>query len=393
MENRHHPFWKREYSFKYLYGFGLATMSMGHMKAITETKEYFESFLRAIRLTEEDGANLFLDINNHFEERIDEVFSLFRSKEEQYCFVLDLYSVMDLTSWAREYCQNVLEDYLQVFQLSSPERRFFEEFNRCRCKGDVRGAREALHMFEMEGYDIRYDFLTWFYPEFSCKEEYGDLLVAAGATVRLDKPAIIKGNILVEKGGSLLLHGTELEMWGKILVKGGRLQVDHAVVQIFSCSSDYWLDVREASVVSIIDTRIDCKFHCGAIRQMMGQLIIEDSFFQNTDKGRGVAFSGAALHMVRSTCTSCRQGAVSITGSAGADIAHCSFLETQAEYGGAVYSDTIRDVTVLECDFTHCKARYLGATVYFRQQKLGQSVADCQWAFCEPRDSVFFNCM
>ena len=94
---KHHPFWKKNALFQYTYCFGLGVMSMGHMKSIMETQDFFEDILRAIRLPESKWQQIFFDLNNHFEEWIDKVFALLRGKEEQYCFTLDLYRIRSHT--------------------------------------------------------------------------------------------------------------------------------------------------------------------------------------------------------------------------------------------------------------------------------------------------------
>ena len=169
---KHHPFWKKNSSFQYTYCFGLGVMSMGHMKSIMETQDFFEEILRAIHLPESEWQQIFYDLNNHFEEWIDKVFALLRGKEEQYCFTLDLYSLLRRAAWAKEYCSAVLEDYLQVFQFSGAERAFFQEFDKCMRDQNEKGAREAVQKFSEEGYHIRYDFLTWFYPRFYMEKQY-----------------------------------------------------------------------------------------------------------------------------------------------------------------------------------------------------------------------------
>ena len=66
-----------------------------------------------------------------------------------------------------------------------------------------------------------------------------------------------------------------------------------------------------------------------------------------------------------------------------------SFKEGIAEYGGAVYTGTIHDVLLEHCTFRSCQAKYLAAAVYFKFQKLGQRVEDCQCIDCDPPENVF----
>ena len=81
--DRHHPYWKKDPEFKYTYCFGLGVMSMGHMKSIMETQDFFEELMRSIDLAKEREQQIFFDLNNHFDEWVDHVFGMLQGKEEQ----------------------------------------------------------------------------------------------------------------------------------------------------------------------------------------------------------------------------------------------------------------------------------------------------------------------
>ena len=80
-----------------------------------------------------------------------------------------------------------------------------------------------------------------------------------------------------------------------------------------------------------------------------------------------------------------------LSGSARLDMKQCDFLDCYEEYGGGIYSDSKDNVVIQECSFRNCRAKYLGAAVYFKYQKLGQVVKDCVYRMCEPQDSQVFN--
>lgn len=364
---------------------------MGHMKSITETKEDFNNLLSCIYLPEEERQQILIDINNHFELRIEEVFSHVRTKEEQYCFALDLYHILSLTSWAKPYCSQVLEDYLQIFQFSAVERIFFQEFYNARQEQNLENARRVYQCFVEEGYSIRYDFLTWFYPEFTMEEQYQEIHIPAGKTVVLDKPTKISGDITVERGGSLLIHGAALEMKGCVRVHGGRIQIDHGNIQVLECREPYWLILEDTAVVTIIDTIIDCHDQCGVLHQNTGRLLVEDSWFRNTDHKRALSFSGQSIHLCHTKFWQGQCGGIELNGAVHAKILKCEFKNINADYGGAICSESIEDVTIKQCTFLKCQAKYLGSAVYFKHQKLGQNVEECQCSECVPEDYPFFN--
>lgn len=71
--------------------------------------------------------------------------------------------------------------------------------------------------------------------------------------------------------------------------------------------------------------------------------------------------------------------------------ANCDFFGASAEYGGAIFSESIDDITIKECSFRSCTAKYLGAAVYFKHLKLGQMVKDCVCRDCFPKENAIFN--
>ncbi len=391
MKKNYHPFAKREIQFKYVYCFGLGVMSMGHMKAITETQDYFNEVLEQIQLPELQRQKILIDINNHFESRVEEVFSAIRNKEEQYCFVMDLYRILRLTVWGKEYCSQVLEEYLQIFQFSAMERIFFQEFSTAAIEKDVERGRRAYICFAEEGYVIRYDFLTWFFPEFSMEEVYDGFVIPAGKTIILDKPTRIQGDIVVERGGSLLIQGASLKIRGAIKVRGGRLQVDHGDIQVVSCTASHWLILKDTAVVTIIDTIIDCGGNCGALSQNTGRLLVEDSWFRHTAGERAITFSGQSIKLVHTRFQHGENGLVELKGAAQAKIENCDFKLGTAEYGGGIFSESIGDVSIRQCTFHACRAKYLGSAVYFKHQRLGQNLERCVCQDCVPKESDFFN--
>lgn len=391
MKIKYHPFWKKDSTFKYIYCFGLGTMAMGHMKAITETRDYFEVLLEQIRLPLEQRQQIIIDINNHFEQRIQEVFERIKTKEVQYCFVLDLYKLLSLTSWAREYCSQVLENYLQIFQLSAVERNFFQKFCQAMEENNLAQGQKACQCFTEEGYSIRYDFLVYFYPKFNMQEQYEDLHIEAGKTVVLDKPVTIKNDIIVERGGSLLIYGGIVSSGGSIQVLGGRIQIQHALIQIMECDSPFWLNLHNTAVVSIEDSMIDCGGKCGMLRQSQGRLIVENSRIENTDGQYAIAFSGTSARIFGSNFSTNRRGAVSVSGASYMEVGNSNFTDASADYGGGISSDSMEDILIWDCQFKRCTAKYLGAAIYFRHQKLGQRIENCRFLECDPKDSISFN--
>ena len=212
-----------------------------------------------------------------------------------------------------------------------------------------------------------------------------------GETVILDYPVVIQGDIEVDKGGRLLIHGADIHMNGRVIVHGGRFVADHGHIEVVGCSAAYWLTIEESSVVTLTDTTVNCQEHCGMLHQTTGYLLIRECWICHTAGARAISFEGDAMKLADTHFCYGQGGMLSIEDAASAEIVDCTFKHAQAEYGGAVYADTIHDVLLRRCSFESCHAKYLAAAVYFKYQKLGQRIEECSCRDCTPQEHPFFN--
>lgn len=391
LERINHPLSNRSLRFRYLYSYGIGVLALGSMKSMTELQDRFNYFLECISLPKEQRDKIMIDINNHFEFRLTECIGALRTKEIQYCFFADLYKLSNLAVWSLEYCEKVIANYLQIFHTTEPEILFFREFNEAAVKQDIEKARKCYHVFREAGFDISYKLLQYFFPGFTDEDTYESITVLAGKTFHLDKPVTIKGDIVVERGGSLLIDGADIVMDGAILVAGGRIQLRNANLQIHRCAKSHFLTIQEAAVVQIENTTVDCGAQCGFLRQDSGRLLIDESEFCQSKGKRMIEFSGRYARIRNCSFADGENGFLLAGGASKMKIEKCDFFHATAEYGGAVYSESIDNVCIQNCSFRACKAKYLGAAVYFKYQKLGQVVRDCFCRQCEPAGQAIFH--
>lgn len=391
LERVNHPFVNYNVNFRYLYSYGVGVLALGNMKSMSELRDRFEYFLECIALPKDQREKIIVDINNHFEFRLTECLKILKTKEVQYCFLADLYQLYNLAVWSVEYCEKVIENYLQIFHTSEPEIAFFKEFNDAVVKRDEYRARECYHRFREMGFDIPYKILQYYFPKFTDEDEYNDITVLSGKTLYLDKPTKIQGDIVVERGGSLLFDGADVRMNGSITVDGGRIRFRDTKLYIEHCARNVFLAVQDAAVVQLQNTTIDCNAQCGFLKQNSGRLLIEEAEFAHSGKQRMIEFYGTYAQILRSSFSEGEDGFILASASSQMQIEKCDFFQATAEYGGAFFSDSIDNVTIKECSFRSCYAKYLGAAVYFKYQKLGQVVKDCVYQRCDPEESTVFN--
>lgn len=386
-----HPISKRDRSFKYLYCFGVGVMAMGNMKAISELQWYFEKLMDSVELEDDSRNNIITDINSFFDMRMNELLRSVKGKEDQYCLIADLYKIYQYSLWSQDYCNAIIDNYMDIFRFSDEEHMFFENFSDASHHNNHAKAKEAYDKFKNAGYNIDYGILTYFYPDFHIEENYKDIRVEAGKTLILDKPVTIEGDIFIERGGSLLIKGAFVRMSGHIWADGGRLQIKDARVFITGCDDTYWIRLNKVAVVHIESTNIDCGYNCGLLYQDSGRLIISETNVQRTDISRAIDFRGRSAIIDDTKFTDNKKGAIDIFGSARMIISKCTFEDSYADYGGAIRSETIGNVKFEFCSFRHCQAKYLGAAVYFKFRKYGQYVKECECLDCIPDNEAIFN--
>lgn len=391
LEYNSHPMADKDEGFKYLYCYGLGVMAVGNLKAVTELQPHFETVMDSICISQKSRNQIIIDINNYFDFRIAEFFKRVNSKETQYCFMADIYKLYRLSMWSQDYCKGILGNYLKVFRFSQAECSFFEQFNKAAQEKNAKAALKCYRDFQNEGYDISYQTLVYFFPEFEIEEHYNDINIKAGKTVIFDKPVVIEGDITIERGGSLLIDGAYVNMKGIISTDGGRIRLNGAKVRVDECEADYWMNFKETAVANIEGSFIDCGEKCGFLKQDAGRLIIDSSEIKGTAGVRAISFSGLSLLVKNTQFCNNSAGAAGLSGAAKMVMEHCSFNECSADYGGAVQSESIGNVKIENCNFNRCKAAYLGAAVYFKYQKFGQYVRGCHCNGCVPEGAEIFN--
>lgn len=391
LERVNHPLAGRSLNFRYLYSYGVGVLALGSMKSMTELQDRYDYFLECIALPREERERIITDINNHFEFRLIECIRALRTKAVQYCFLVDLYRLYNIASWSADYCKKVIENYIQMFHTSEQEILFFEAFNDAVVKRDVEKAKECYHRFRDAGFDISYALLKYFFPHFIDEDTYESITVEAGKTLLIDKPAKIRGNIIVERGGSLLFDGADVTISGAILIDGGRVRFRDTKILVEECGKRFFLTIQNAAVVRIEDSSFDCNMKCGFLRQNAGRLLIEESEFRRSAVQRMMEFSGTYAEICRSSFSEGENGFILASGSSQMQILNCDFYQAHAEYGGAFFSDSIDNILIQECSFRSCSAKYLGTAVYFKYQKLGQVVRECTCRMCGPEGNAVFN--
>lgn len=386
-----HPMMLWDQEDKYIYCFAIGVMTMGDMRAITELRTVYEQMMDELELPLNQQQQVIVDINSHLEKWLDEIRRVFCTKKRQYCLLLDLYRLMDKSVWAREYCKKIIDNYIAIFQFDAEEVRFLVQIQDAMESHNEEQVRQAYRFFTKQGYEIPYAVMRYFFPTFYVQHVIQNMHIKDGHLALFEGEVFIGGDVLVEAGGTLCFRDAEVTIQGHICLQGGRLRIEHAKVYAAQCQDLYLLQVVSTSVIIVDHSMINLQNNCGFVRQFAGRLILKDSTICHSAQTVMIRFAGASMVIRRCEFYDGKMGLLLLEETADVRIEHSSFANGIAEYGGAVYSESIGNVEVLQCNFWMCKAKYLGDAVYFKYYKLGQRCKQCTVDGKESKPGDFFQ--
>ena len=400
-----HPMAQTSNSFKYTYCFGLAVLVYGYKNQLPVTLECFSSILKSINLDKEQQAKLPLQVKKHFDLKINDVFSQITKKNEQYCFIADLYRIAFFGLISPTFCHDIIEGYTQVFNFTNSEKTFLKKFTDLGYQTSDELKKQTLSYYDtkldsavslyknfiLAGYHISTVLLEYIYPSFSLTNELDGLILGDGSIKRFESNIRINGDIQISNCSTLVFDHANITLNGNIHINNGKIILRHSTLSIQNAKGDYCLNILNAPSNRIENTTIDSNSKCGFLNQESGQLKLQNSTIKNSNIGYAICFTGNSADINTSTFEYCKNGALFNHASKELFIASCNFINCINVHGGAIHSRSIADTTVYNCNFHNCHAQYIGGAVYFVNLKYGQSVIHCNFQNCTPADSVLFN--
>ena len=156
-----HPFAYKDNTFKYSYCFGLGVLAYGTVKSMKELLGEYQKILTNIKLPSSYAGKLVEDMNNNFDYKINDVFTVLDTKEKQYTFTADLLKLSNFSLWSEDYGKKVCQNYFAIFKFTGDEREFFLQYNEAARKKDTEEAIHLYHRFIKDGYTISYNLLKY----------------------------------------------------------------------------------------------------------------------------------------------------------------------------------------------------------------------------------------
>lgn len=405
MSTPSHPLAQNSANFKYIYCFGLAVLVYGYKDQLPATLDCFSSILNSLHLDSEQQKKLPLQVKNHFDLKITEVFRTVATKQEQYCFIADLYRLSFFGLISPTYCHDIIEGYCQVFNLTDTETSFLKEFTNLGYQTTDELNKQTISYydtkldsavllyenFKLSGYDIPTPVLEYIFPSFSLTNEIEDLSLDDGSIKRFESNLKIHGNLVISNCSTIVLDHAKVKIDGKISIKNGKIIIRNSELFVEQCNAPYLLSIEDTPNIRIEHSTIDCNNQTSFLQQNNGQLKLRNSYIKNTIQKPAIDFSGNSADISKSSFDNCKSGAFLNTSKKELFIGSCSFSNCHNMHGGAIHSHSLANTTIYNCNFQDCHAKYLGGAIYFANLKYGQSVIQCKFENCTPTDSTLFN--
>lgn len=400
-----HPLAQNSANFKYIYCFGLAVLVYGYKDQLQATLDCFSSILNSLKIDPEQQKKLPVQVKNYFDLKITEVFRTISNKQEQYCFIADLYRLSFFGLVSPTYSHDIIDGYCQVFNFSASETSFLKEFTNLgyQTTEDLKkhtlsyydtkldSAVQLYESFKHSGYDITTPILEYIFPSFSLTNEIEDLLLDDGSIQRFESNLRIRGNLTISNCSTVVFDHANIKIDGTITIKNGKIIIRNSEILVERCTQPYLLSITDTPNIRIEHTTIDCNHQTAFLTQNSGQLKLRNTNIKNCTQNPAINFSGNSADISTSNFESCANGAILNTSKKDLFIASCSFSDCYNLHGGAIHSHSFANTTIYNCVFQDCHAKYLGGAIYFANLKYGQSILQCKFENCSPTDSILFN--
>lgn len=400
-----HPMLQQSATFKYNYCFGLAVLVYGYKDQLPATLECFSSILNSIRLDPEQQKKLPLQVKNNFDLKINGVFTGITTKNEEYCFIADLYRLAFFGLISPTYCRDIIEGYTQVFNFTAIESNFLQEFTSLGYQTAEELRKQTLSYYDTKlekavalyrnfksaGYEISSSILEYIYPAFSLTNEIQDVCLDDGSIQRFESHLRIKGDLVISNCSTVVFNHAKVKIDGRILVKNGKIIIKNSDLFVEHCSDEFLISIENAPAIRIENSTIHCNDQCAFLSQTSGHLKLQHCSIQNTVGNYAVSFTGNSADISTTTFEHCSNGALFNHSKKELFIGSCTFLHCRNLHGGAIHSRSVANTTIYNCKFQNCHAQYIGGAIYFVNLKYGQSVLHCSFDNCTPAENITFN--
>ncbi len=379
-----HPLYFQSIEYKIIYGAGVFMHAGLHKNVNTLNNFELERLLSKGFVLDQKEKAMIIRMAQDEKKIVDSIIRILKTSLEKELFLMDLISVSMGSDVMSEEERESINLFAELLSIGEYKRKLLEQFVVSAFLRDKITAMKTVAAIERAGMAITMAELKYYMTDLEYVKKAESKMLEEGNLLQLVDQCVIKEELIVKQGQTLIISNAQIEMYGTILIDGGivRIQGSHFVKR--SKNSKPLIQIKNYSELDIVDSEFLCKNRCSAIYQENGQLFLKDSQIKET-LGGAVIFNGRKIQIDNvkfDNCFSNSNGGAICLGNGVGQIKNCNFYDCQGKRGGGIYGR--KGVRILNCNFDFCKAVEYGGAIFY-EGEIGESIVQCNSVQCYPK--------
>lgn len=379
-----HPLFFESLDFKVIYSAGIFMHAVLNKSVNTLNNFELERLMmKGFGLSSKEAAAV-IKLTKEEKQIVDKVIAILNTTLKKYLFLLDLISVSIRSNEMSEEEKQSIMIFSELLKIDSKKVQLFFDFMNHAFRLDTDKCIKTYAVMIQTKMPITISELKYYIPEIEYVTTIDNKRVKPGSTLLLVDNCKIMDSIIIPKGTTLHIESAVIQMFGTIIVDGGKLIIRDSKLSNESKDNNTLIYVKNYSEVEIYHTLIDCKSLGSAINQENGNLRIEDCKIYHTTIYSAIKFWGNQITIKGTAFKGCFSvsvgGAIQVQSGRGL-ITDCSFEDCEAKNGGAIFSTN--EIMIFTCRFKYCKVIEFGPAIYYKGE-VKSNIVGCEYYECYP---------
>ncbi len=379
-----HPLYFQSIEYKIIYSAGVF-MHAGLHKNVNALNNFeLERLLSKGFVLDAKEKTIIIRMAQDEKKIVDSIMRILKTPLEKELFLMDLISVsMGSDKMSIEERESI-DLFAELLSVSEYKKRLLEQFIIYAFLHDKARAMKTVSAMERAGMAVTMAELKYYMTDLDYVKKAENRMFNEENILHLVDQCVIKEDLVVKQGQTLLISNAQIDMYGTILLDGGIVRIQGSRFDKKSKNCNPMIQVKNYSELDIVDSEFLCRNCCSAICQENGQLFLKDSVIKET-LGGAISFDGRKIqidHVVFESCFSNGNGGAVYLGNGIGQIKNCGFVDCQGKRGGAIYGKS--GIKIINCNFNFCKAVEYGGSIFY-DGEIGESIIQCNSVQCYPK--------
>lgn len=301
------------------------------------------------------------------ERILENILQMLDTEKKQTVFLLDLYNMSYTGYGFGEKESEAIEIYGELFHFPKIQLRLLRQLIKEAMDNHAEECMKLYANMMQLKMSCTLENIRYYIPELEYTTVFDAHAVYPGKTIIINGQCEIREEVEIPAGCELRIENAILSFAAPIRLRGGKLTILDSELEYTKGVFTTMFFVEKESEVSVSNTQVYCRNHCGFLWQHGGNLHISKLSVYETNFQSAVVFQGRKIQLDNSCFQDCyceKEGAAVWAKADEGNIVKCHFTECMAGQGGAVYAAF--PVKIEGCIFDGCHARKLGNSIYYK---------------------------